>query len=300
MREEMSVLLSQVGYKKETHPALIAANQISSLESLIICTLSELKELEVEQEQLAIQSDRAHEKLSPPKAWWLEFADFVVMLKIVNEKLGKKFAIEDANLAVNGQFRGQFDSLKEQTANLGEGNVFRNFELLFTELLSLVGFTSTEFRGKFAASLINTKLFLNRESRFFQIEEGMKTVDILSKNNHVFKALRILRNFVLENTGVDDVLQPWITDFFEEEILDWRHSETALARLKNKIFSFQTQIRDELAWDLTAKERRDNFLETKLLLAGAKLVGAEKNKNQFPLQSRSSNATLAGATIFWT
>ncbi len=300
MRDEMSILFRKVGYTKESHPSLLAANQISSLEALLAYTLSELVELKEEHEKLSASSDKAHKPLQPSKSWWLEFADFIVMLKIINEKTGHKFFMHEANFSVNGQFKGNFDSLEEQTVNLGEGDVFRNFELLFTELMSLIKHTGADLQGNFFARLINTKLFLNRESRFFKAEPNMNEVDIIDKNNHVFKALRLLRNFILEATGAEGALQPWVTDFFAEEILDWRNSSVALEKIKQKIAVFKIKIKDELAWSLTAGLGSDPFLEMKMMIAGAKMVGVKENANLLTLQSRSSNATLAGTTVFWT
>lgn len=299
MHNEMSILFDKVGYKEETHPALLEVNRISSLESLLICTLNELAELKDEHEKLLIRSDQTHEKLQPSKAWWLELTDFIVMLKIINERTGRNFSIEELNPSVNGQFKGNFNSLEEQTANLGEGDISHNFELLFTELMSLIKYMSVDFQGVFFANMINTKLFLNRESRFFKIEPNMNETDIINKNNHVFKALRILRNLVWESTGKEEVLQPWITNFFEKEILDWRNSEVALKELENKILIFKIKIKDELSWTLTAKPNNDPLLEMKMMIGGAKEIGT-KDASSFPLQSWSSNATLAETTVFWT
>ncbi len=299
MRDQMTKLFDQVGYTKETHPALIAANSISSLESLVIYTLGELLELIAQHENLLIASEQAHQKLAPPKSWWLEFTDFIVMLKIIDEKTGHQFSMSEANFSVNGQFRGNFDSLKEQTINLGEGNVARNFELLLTELMSLVKHLGVDLQGDLYARLINAKLFLNREARFFKLEPKMTEAEIIAKNNHVFQALRLLRNFLLEATGEEMTLQIWITDFFAAEILDWRHSQAALARLSEKINSFKLKIKDELAWSLTANPKEDPFLQMKMMIAGAKKISGGKESDKATLQASSSNATL-GTTVFWT
>lgn len=302
MRDQMTVLFDQVGYTEKTHPALLAANDISSLESLLLYTLGELVELKEAHEQLQIASDLAHEKLQPPKNWWLEFADFIVMLKIINVKTGNNFSMHEGSFSVNGQFRGSFDSLEEQTVNLGEGDVVANFETLFTELMSLVKHLGVDLQGDLYTRLINEKLFSNRESRFFQIEPNMSEVDIINKNNHVFKALRLLRNFLLEATGEEMPLETWITDFFEEEILDWRGGAVTLQKLEQKIAFFRIKIKDELAWSLTGAQtkNRDPFLEMKMMIAGGKLVKPQGEVGRQALQTDAYNATLAGTTFFWT
>lgn len=299
MRDQMAILFDRAGYTRDSHPAIIAANDVSSLESLLIYTLGELIELSAEHERLLIASDAAGEKLQPSKQWWLEFADFIVMLKIINDRTGSKFSVEETSFSVNGQFKGSFDSLAEQTVNLAEGDVGRNFDFLFTELMSLVRHLNVDLQGELYARLINAKLFLNREMRFFKIEKGMNELDVINKNNHVFKALRLLRSFLMEATGEEMTLQPWITDFFQDEISDWRNSDFALESLRKKIAIFKIKIKDELAWSLTGRNTGDEFLEMKMMIAGAKLIAVNTSDEQSTLQSRSANATL-GTTVFWT
>lgn len=166
--------------------------------------------------------------------------------------------------------------------------------------MSLLKFLNIKLQGDLYVSLMNNKLQLNREARFFQLEEGMNETDVIDKSNHAFKALRLLRYHLLDSLGIEATLQPWITDFFIEEISDWKHSEQALDRLKLKIDLFKLKMRDELSWSLTGQFAPDKFLEMKMIIAGAKLI---KNDNSMPslsLQNQVSNATLAEGTVFWT
>lgn len=288
------------GYHKDNHPALRTAEASSSLESLTLYALSELNELEIEYFSLLSTSKIRKENFIAPKSFMMEFVDFIVMLKIIISKLDSKFSIENAELSVNGQFKGDFSSLKEQTVNIKEGNVRRNLEIILSEALSLLKFLNIKLQGDLYVSLINKKLQLNREARFFQLDKGMNEADMIDKSNHAFKALRLLRHHLLDSLGIEATLQPWITDFFIEEISDWQNSERALDRLKLKVGLFKLKIRDELVWSLTGQTTPDQFLEMKMIIAGAKLI---KDNNFIPslsLQNQASNATLAEGTVFWT
>lgn len=53
-----------VGYQKETHPSLLATDKTSSLESVILYTLSEIDELETEYFDLMDVSKSKKRKLS--------------------------------------------------------------------------------------------------------------------------------------------------------------------------------------------------------------------------------------------
>jgi len=289
-----------VGYQKETHPVLLATDQSSSLESVILYTLSEINELENEYFALMDSSKIKEEGFIAPKAFMMEFVDFIVMLKIIISKLDVKFSTEETIFSVDGQFKGNFSSLKEQTLNIGEGNVKRNLEILLNEALSLLKFLNIKIQGDLYVSLMNNKLQLNREARFFQVEDGMNETDMIDKTNHTFKALRLLRHHLLDNLGIETTLQPWITDFFIEEISDWRNSDQALDSLKLKVDLFKLKIRDELSWSLTGKIEPDRFLEMKMLIAGAKLLKNTDHKSSLSLQTQASNATLAEETVFWT
>lgn len=235
-----------------------------------------------------------------PKQFMMEFVDFIVMLKIIISKLDAKFSTEETIFSINGQFRGDFSSLKEQTLNVGEGNVRRNLEIILSEALSLLKSLNIKLQGDLYVGLMNKKLQSNRESRFFQLENGMNEADIIDKTNHAFKSLRLLRHYLLDSLGIEGTLQPWITDFFATEILDWQNSEQALERLKIKIDFFKLKIKDELSWSLTGQAKPDNFLEMKMLIAGATLIKNTDNKKSLSLQTQAANATLAEETVFWS
>ncbi len=298
-QQEGLARLFEVGYTDETHPVLILANQLASPTSLINYTLTEVKEWEVEKKELQLDSERQHQELPPSKELLLEFADFIVMLRILNKKLGKRFSVEETVFSrVNGQFKGDFTQLKEQTLAIAEGNVLRNFELLFTTLFSFVKQMGPEFEGEVLARLVEAKLFANREPRFFQLEPGMTEEEVLAKNNHTFEALSIIRGFLKNAVGHEVALQTWITDFFVEEVLDWRNSAVALQRLRAKLVIFRQQVGNEAAWSLTGGLQQDSpHLQLKLAIAGGVLVGSAKS--QAVLQNNTANATLGRGTVFW-
>ena len=289
-----------IGYQKETHPALLITDRVSSLESVILYTLSEINELESEYFALIAPSNQKKEEFAIPKSFMMEFVDFLVMLKIIISKLDAKFSTEETIFSINGQFKGDFSSLKEQTLNIGEGNVKRNLEMLLSEALSLLKFLNIQLQGDLYVSLMNKKLQFNREARFFQVENGMTEADIIKQTNHAFKALRLLRYHLLDKLGIKATLQPWMTDFFIDEIIDWKNSKQALASLKLKVNFFKLKLKDELTWSLTGKIKPDEFLEMKMLIAGAKLVKNNNFTSSLSLQNQGTNATLAEETVFWS
>lgn len=298
-QQEGLARLFEVGYTDETHPVLILANQLASPISLINYTLTEVKEWGVEQKNLDSAKESQKKKLPPSKELLLEFADFIVMLRILNKKLGIGFSVEDTIFSkVNGQFHGDFSQLKEQTANLAEGNILNNFESLFTILFSFVKQLGPDFQGEFLARLVEAKLFANREPRFFQLEPNMTEEDVLSKNNHTFEALSIIRGFLKNAVGYEVALQAWITDFFAEEILDWRNSRQALQKLRTKLLSFKQQVGNEVIWNMTGGLNQDSpLLQLKLAIAGGVELGSAKS--QAVLQNNTANATLERGTVFW-
>lgn len=298
-QQEGLARLFEVGYTDETHPVLILANQLASPTALINYTLTEVKEWEVEQENLERAKEHQKKKLPPSKELLLEFADFIVMLKILKRKLGLRFSVEETIFSrVNGQFNGDFSKLREQTVNLAEGNLIHNFESLFTTLFSFVKQMGPEFEGEFLARLVEAKLFANREPRFFQLEPNMTEEDVLAKNNHTFEALSIIRGFLKHQVGYEVALQTWITDFFVDEILDWRNSREALQKLKAKLILFQQQVGNEVAWNITGGlKQNDSLLQLKLAIAGGVEVGSKKS--QAVLQNNTANATLGRGTVFW-
>lgn len=298
-QQEGLARLFEVGYTDETHPVLILANQLASPISLINYTLTEVKEWEVEQAKLERSGEEKKKKLPHSKELLLEFADFIVMLKILKRNLGLRFSVEETIFArVNGQFHGDFSQLKEQTLNLTEGNILKNFESLFTTLFSFVKQLGPDFQGEFLARLVEAKLFANREPRFFQLEPNMTEEDVLAKNNHTFEALSIIRGFLKNQVGYEIALQPWITDFFKEEILDWRNSRVSLQKLKAKLALFRQQVGNEVAWNITGGlNSSDSLLQLKLAIAGGVEVGS--SRAQAVLQNNAANATLERGTVFW-
>lgn len=297
-QQEGLARLFEVGYTDETHPVLILANQLASPTALINYTLTEVKEWEVEQEKLEQSREEKKKRLPPSKELLLEFADFIVMLQILKRKLNLRFSVEETIFAkVNGQFHGDFSQLKEQTLNLTEGNILKNFESLFTTLFSFVKQLGPDFQGEFLARLVEAKLFANRD-RFFQLEPNMTEEDVLAKNNHTFEALSIIRGFLKNQVGYEIALQPWITDFFKEEILDWRNSRVSLQKLKAKLALFRQQVGNEVAWNITGGlKSNDSLLQLKLAIAGGVEVGS--SRAQAVLQNNAANATLGRGTVFW-
>lgn len=298
-QQEGLARLFEVGYTDETHPVLILANQLASPTALINYTLTEVKEWELEQEKLEISREEKKKRLPPSKELLLEFADFIVMLQILKRKLNLRFSVEETIFAkVNGQFHGDFSQLKEQTLNLTEGNILKNFESLFTTLFSFVKQLGPDFQGEFLARLVEAKLFANREPRFFQLEPNMTEEDVLAKNNHTFEALSIIRGFLKNQVGYEIALQPWITDFFKEEVLDWRNSRVSLQKLKAKLALFRQQVGNEVAWNITGGlNSSDSLLQLKLAIAGGVEVGS--SRAQAVLQNNAANATLGRGTVFW-
>lgn len=298
-QQEGLARLFEVGHTDKTHPVLILANQLASPTALINYTLTEVKEWEVEQEKLEQSREEKKKRLPPSKELLLEFADFIVMLQILKRKLNLRFSVEETIFAkVNGQFHGDFSQLKEQTLNLTEGNILKNFESLFTTLFSFVKQLGPDFQGEFLARLVEAKLFANREPRFFQLEPNMTEEDVLAKNNHTFEALSIIRGFLKNQVGYEIALQPWITDFFKEEILDWRNSRVSLQKLKAKLALFRQQVGNEVAWNITGGlNSSDSLLQLKLAIAGGVEVGS--SRAQAVLQNNTANATLGRGTVFW-
>lgn len=298
-QQEGLARLFEVGYTDKTHPVLILANQLASPTALINYTLTEVKEWEVEQEKLEQSREEKKKRLPPSKELLLEFADFIVMLQILKRKLNLRFSVEETIFAkVNGQFHGDFSQLKEQTLNLTEGNILKNFESLFTTLFSFVKQLGPDFQGEFLARLVEAKLFANREPRFFQLEPNMTEEDVLAKNNHTFEALSIIRGFLKNQVGYEIALQPWITNFFKEEILDWRNSRVSLQKLKAKLALFRQQVGNEVAWNITGGlNSSDSLLQLKLAIAGGVEVGS--SRAQAVLQNNTANATLGRGTVFW-
>ena len=286
-QEQLADLLNQIGYRETTHPVTKQADHLTNLPSLLTYTLAELRELEEEYEKLMrLRENQRHlqEKQRPAEAeakkarqqFLMEFADFMVMLKLVIEKLQAPFSLEERVLPVNGQFNGRFDSLYEQTVNLGEGRkIVADLDFIFCEALSLLKFLNIELQAEALCLSLNRKLWANREPRFFQIEPGMNEADLLQKANHAFRVLRLLRRQLLDDLGLEMHLQTWITDFFAPEILDWRHSEQVLGALPAQVAAFRQMIADQVSWTLTAQKpastnnQLDPQLEAKLKIAGA-------------------------------
>lgn len=260
----LETLIKQVGYRTDYHPAFVFANEIMPIEDLIALAVAELNELAEE-----------HDKLdgnAPHKDFVMEFTDYVVVLRSIILRYAEKLSLESMLLSVNGQFQGNFNSLTSQTLNITEGNVYRNLQFLFTELLSLAKHTGLEIQAELFAGLMNERLENNRPSKYFQLEPRMSEQDILNKRDHAFQVLRKIRNFLKKLAGKDVELKPWIVNFFDEELKDWRNSTAVLEVLEQRILAFQNQIRDELSWALmnpATAENPDPDLEIKMLIAGA-------------------------------
>lgn len=279
-QEQLAILYQGVGYQAATHPIKHFADSLVDVRSFLTSTLDECEELEIEQENHWHACQEAQSNLPLHREWFMELADFLVMLKIIQQKIAPKFSPEETNFSVDGQFKGDFKSFKEKTSNLTEGNASRNLELVFIEILSLLKYLDVKLQGQLYVSLTNHKLQLNREARFFQIEPGMSDTDMVEKSQHVFKTLRLLRNELLDKFGLENTLQPWITDFFQAEILDWKHSAQALELLQVRISLFRQKISSELTCELMNQKKPSSVnssLEMKMVMAGAKLIGGKDN-----------------------
>lgn len=294
-QKELNLALKSVGYTKERHEVLTSANgNMPFSDFLDKVIIPEIEELAEENESWRKMNMFTGEQVPPPKNWIMELFDVLVTLKVALDRLAPKFSVEEQIFPVNGQFKGGFNSLKDQASNLETGNIERNFKLIFTELLSMLKHLDIDLQTKFYVDLTNAKLEANKESRFYQKEPSMSEDDIMLKYDHVTTALRLLRNFLRQRTGQEITLEPWITDFFVTEILDWRNSEKAMARMRQQLLAFQQKITDEVLLELNNFKKSSkpsipsipNF-KIKMLIAGAK-----------PLQSWSSNATLAETTAF--
>lgn len=275
LEEELNVALELVGYREPQHGIIVAANNFMSLENYLAIVIGEINELAAEYEQWKQRNEREHKKTELPKTWFMELYDVIVTLRNAREKTAPNFSIENTHFSVNGQYNGGLDSLTQQVLNLGSGNIERNFQSIFAILLSMVKHLDISLQADIYVNLVNRKLENNKESRFYQKEPGMREEDFLVKYDHVTQSLRNIRNFLRKTTGQEITLQPWITDFFVEEILDWRNSGLALVRLQQKLILFQQKIKDEMVWNTTANLSDPNF-EMKMLIAGAKVIGAAK------------------------
>lgn len=297
-QHQLHLLMESVGYQASTHPVLTISNsRAQTLEKFLSLTADEVDETKFEDDQRRIKSDLLHQNLKPSKAWMMEFVDVIVMLRAVRERIAPSFSVAQVIFPSTNGSKGSFDSIKNQISNINDGNKERNFELLFAELLALLKNVNVGLQAEIYTELMNAKLSANKEARFYKLEPGMSDAEILAKYEHVTATLRVLRNFLRKITGQDLILQPWITDFFKEEILGWRNSKLSMALLQQKILIFQQQIKDEMVWDTTVN-LRDPFFETKMLIAGAKLINHKPKVEAQALQNSSANATL-GQTIFW-
>lgn len=254
-QELLAQLMDGVGYQaadkddRPLHPLIIKHNQIASKpEYMVDLILGELDELAQEHEYQPFSLE-----------WWFELADKIVTLKSARDRFAPTFSIREITPAVNGQWKGDFRSLREQVGNLTEGNPHRNFQHIITELLSMLKHLDVGIQSKVYLRLssliakLNDKLEKNKESKYCQIEPGMNDADVYNKTIHVFLAFRKIRKFLKEVVGQEQMLQPWITAFFEAEIMDWRHSEQALARIDQKLPLLRANMRDSLAWLLSAQ-----------------------------------------------
>lgn len=284
-QELLATLMDQVGYQaadrhgRPLHPLIIQYNRIASTnEDAASLILGEIEELSEEQQRHPLS-----------ESWWLELADVLVTLRSARDRFAPQFSIRETTFSVNGQWKGNFKSLKEQTVNLAEGNPHHNFQLLITELLSMLKHLDTDIQGKIYLRLsklvvkLNSKLERNKESKYCQIEPGMDDTDVYNKTIHVFKAFRKIRNFLKQITGAEQTLEPRITVFFESEIMDWRNSEEALTRLEQKLPLLRATMKDSLAWLLSGKLTPQVYPDKQLLQATL-LTGKLPPKKQLGLE----------------
>lgn len=279
---------------RSEHPLIFAYNRIASpLVTLLLLATGEVEELEEQQESVLSQD------------WWKELADILVFLRSIQERLQQSFSVEATIFSVNGQYTGKFDSMKEQLANMGSGNVEHNLKHFIAEILSMLKHLDQSTQAKVYLRVeqlireMQLKLNGNKESRFYQLEPGMTDDEILQKYEHVTQALRILRKFLLEATGQEMALQAWITDFFKTEIEDWRDSREALSRLKAKILIFKSQLQDEV-FDQLAQDpslNPDHLFQLKLMISGAVPLTTDKSHPDPSRQTSGNSATLS--TVFW-
>lgn len=322
-QQELSETLELVGYRAPQHEVLVAANLVMSLENYLAIVASEVQELAEQYDEWKKKNDKEHKKTPLPKNFFMELFDVIVTLGNARQRIMPNFSLEAADLRVDGQFHGSFDSLEKQVWSLGEGDIERNLKLVFTELLSLLKHLDIGLQAETYVKLTNRKLEGNKESRFYLREPGMSEAEMLLKYDHVTKALRIIRKFLRQTTGSEITLQPWMTDPFVKTILDWRSSQAALARLPQELLLFHGEIKDQVVWKLTPRKwdevgmskaglllkadrvgddlklvSNDQNIQLKMMLAGAKLISPPERPKAATLQGEGSNATL-GPTILW-
>lgn len=315
-QEQLSKAIISVGYRADKHPVIVEANEFMSLEQyLALVVIPEINELAQEYQDWERANDLAHEKTPLPKSLLMELYDVLVTLGNALDRIAPQFSVEAMQSRVNGQFHGDFTSMQEQVLNLGVGNIERNLESIFTILLSMLKHLDIDLQTEIYVRLINSKLEGNKPSKFYQKKPGMNVVDVLAKYKHVTTALRNLRRFLRTKTGLEVTLEPWLIKPFEEKILNWPKSGAMLAELTLDFANFQSQIRDEVAWHLTAGQGKKkqlpdkkpfavrrptdfNDLELILRLAGGVSIEAPESDGDPALQNNPSSATLGG-TIFW-
>ena len=141
--ELLAEIYYQVGYQatdkdgRPEHPLIEVHNQIAiSPENLLLLAFEELLELEEQHERFLT------------KDWWKEWADILVFLRSFQRRLAPKFSVEETIFSVNGQYTGQFQSMKEQLVNLSSGNIEHNLKFFITEILSMLKHLDQETQVK--------------------------------------------------------------------------------------------------------------------------------------------------------
>ncbi len=260
--------LNTPGYPQETHPALRQLNlELTDMPVLVSWLIGEILEWKENVEAGEIN----HE-------WWLELFDVLVFLELILTKLGdsQRARVFDQVQAthINGQFT-DFDQLVEMAQGIESGaDPAASVAGLTMSVLSLLNHLQLELQVDFYHRLLQEKLFANRHARFFQIESGMSVQEILLKTEHVLRALRLIRDLLEKRCGKKVALRPWITDFFEPEIMDWRNSALALEQIEKKMLLFAQHLAQKI--DLTSVPIRidggDQDLYLQLELVGARVL----------------------------
>lgn len=313
-RESQSVLpkvvqiFPRVGYSEKEHPIIYLEDK--NIDPLVILQwlLGELTELEEEHKKVLLESEKNGSEPAYDEKWYLELADVFVFIKaLLRSTYGQEhYDFSNALAKANGQFKGDFKSLKEKTGNLLEGNLLHNLEFLIEEILSLAHHFPSSIKVELIADLLRLKNNLNREARFFQLEPRMiengklNEELVVKKFNHVNGCLKMIRKYLKSVLPFEVTLQPWMTDYFAKEVMDWQNSERAMQEMQIKLQLWPKDIarivakmlkEEKLGQEIPQKQK-----ELMLYLAGAVAVSAiNENPN---LDPRMSGETTEATDFF--
>lgn len=273
--DQLAEANSLVGYDKKGHPLLAAINE-GDKKGTYERFLGEVEELLEEFRTWQLASDEAGRLLRPNGKFWGEFFDVMTMLKavIASQSKGSEDdteAIRRIATQVGKPFQGDVSQLLEMAGNILEGDFYRNMEEFLQHMYALAIYTGETDTFVAYAWLHQQKDWQNRPSFLFQ--KVSKDFDVnVHIEAHLRKGLRLLRNAARAHAHMEVSLPPWLAAQFQEDLLDWRNSEEALARIKKRLEDKEWlfQLRGELEEEMknTANPQPTNGLILNLLLAG--------------------------------